>query len=211
MCPILTTFTKDFDCRKEGSDKKIPCTDFQDDHPAYSIYAETVMTLEHENDFNKALFDAGIAPDWIKLGKDTITSTVSRSLIDRPPHTPEKFNYVFSGYPIMKPDISVSNPKDIVTKGLGSIPELRLSMQATYMEIAVGSYIGGSPLDAAEAFSMPVFMLMQAVENMAQAKALGAQEEEIEEKDREERRKNLILLIVSVVLMVYDALSIDYP
>ncbi|KAK6004282.1 hypothetical protein QM012_009132 [Aureobasidium pullulans] len=190
-----------FDCRKDGSKKKIPCTEFQDESPAYSTSVETFMTLEHEDDFHAALLDAGIAPDWVILGARTITSIVPHNFVDRPPHTPSRYNYDFSGYPIMKPDMSVPNPKDIVTKGLGSIPELRLSMQATYMEIAVGSYIGGSPLDAAEAFSMPVFMLMQAVENMAQAKALGAQEEKIEEKEREERRKNLILLIVSAALM----------
>ena len=58
-------------------------------------------------------------------------------------------------------------------------------------------------MDAAEAYSTPVFMLMQAVDSMAQAKALGAQEEKAEEEE-EKRRKNFILLIVSVLLMVRE-------
>lgn len=83
-------------------------------------------------------------------------------------------------------------------------------MQATYLDIVLGLYVGGTTMDAVEAFSIPVFMLMQAVDGMAQAKALGAQEEK-EEEEEEKRRKNFIILIVSVTLMVCDALFISHP
>jgi chitinase len=159
-------------------------------------HRKTFMTLEDEDGYNAALARAGLAPDWVVLRENEIDKDLTV------PHIGRKYTYTFENYPIKNPDLVVPNPKDIVTKGLGSIPELRLSMQATYMEIAVGSYIGGSPMDAAEAFSTPVFLLMQAVENMAQAKALGAHEEEIEEDER----KNFILLIISVFFLVRDGI-----
>lgn len=214
-CTILTVadmpdtdyiHQSDFDCRvdKKGS-KIVPCTD----EGAYSSDPyKTIMTLRDEDGYNAALGHARLAPDWVVLGEHVIKRTVS-SGNDHGPRS-VTYTYKFSGYPIENFDMVVPNPKDVVMKGLGSIPELRESMQATYLEIATGFYIGGNPMDAAEAFSTPVFMLMQAVDGMAQAKALGVKEEK-EEEEEEKRRKNFILLIVSVVLMVRDAFPINYP
>lgn len=98
----------------------------------------------------------------------------------------------------------VPNPKDIVSKGIGSIPDLRLDMQATYLDMILGQWAGddgGSLEDPAMAYSAPVFMLMQANDGMAQAKAYGQQEEK-DEKEEAKRKKDFILLIVGIVLMV---------
>lgn len=164
---------------------------------------KTLMTLRDKDGYNAALGKAGIAPDWVVLGDHEINKDFTA------PHASRKFEYRFSGCPIENPYIVVPNPKDLVTKGLGSISELRLSMQATLFEIALGFYIGGNPMDAVEAYSTPVFLLMQAVDNMAQAKILGAREEK-EEEEEEKRRKNFILLIVSVALLVLDAFLINF-
>lgn len=160
----------------------------------------TILTLQDEDGYNGALGDAGLEPDWVVLGDHEVDKSVVV------PRASRKFEYQFSGYPIENPDIVVPNPKDLITKGLGSIPDLRASMQATYLEIVLGLYTGGTTMDAAEAYSTPVFMLMQAIDGMAQAKALGAQEEE-EEEEEEKRRKNFIILIISVVLMVRETLG----
>jgi hypothetical protein len=174
---------------------------------SYLIMADetTLMTLRDENGYNAALGRAGIAPDWVVFGKKTVAHDYFMGKGGR------GYNYKFSGYPIPNPDMVVPNPKDLVTKGLGNIPELRLSMQATYLEIVLGLYNGGSTMDAVEAYSTPVFMLMQAVDSMAQAKALGVKEKDEEEEEKENKRKKFILLIVSVVLMVCGALSITPP
>lgn len=158
----------------------------------------TILTLKDEAGYNEALGNAGLVPDWVVLGDHKVAKNVLERL------SGHSIDFKFSGYPIENPDIVVPNPKDVITKGLGSIPELRESMQATYLEIVLGLYTGGTTMDAAEAFSMPVFMLMQAVDGMAQAKALGAQEEK-EEEEEEKRKKNFILLIVGVFLMVREA------
>ncbi|KAJ9624398.1 Glucan endo-1,3-alpha-glucosidase agn1 [Taxawa tesnikishii (nom. ined.)] len=184
----------DFDCQidKSGS-STFPCTDVDLWHEDMSTDT-TILTLRDEDGYNGALGNAGLAPDWVVLGDHEVDKSVVM------PHAGRTYRYQFSGYPIENPDIVVPNPKDLITKGLGSIPELRESMQATYLEIVLGLYTGGTTMDAAEAYSTPVFMLMQAVDGMAQAKALGAQEEK-EEEEEEKRRKNFIILIVSVVLM----------
>jgi chitinase len=197
------THQPDFTCQvDEKNSEPFPCTDVQFEGKIVTQHMSahtTAMTINDENGYNIALGDAGISPDWVILGENEI----DKDLVV--PHAGRAYKYVFSGYPIKNPDMVVPNPKDLITKGLGSIPDLRESMQATYYEIALGLYSGGSPLDAVEAYSTPVFMLMQAVDSMVQAKALGAKEEKKEEEEAK-RRKNFILLIVSVVLMVCDAL-----
>jgi hypothetical protein len=104
----------------------------------------------------------------------------------------------------------VPNPKDIVTKALPSIPSLNSSMQATLLDMKLAQWTNGSLSDPVQAYSTAVFMLMQAVDSMAQAKQLG-QKEEKEEEEEEKRKKNFFLLIVSVVLMVCPPLFFPSP
>lgn len=95
----------------------------------------------------------------------------------------------------------VPNPKDIVTKGLPDIPGLVADMEATILDLMMGQWYNGTSSDAAQAYSIPVFILIQAVENMAEAKNLGTQEKKDEEEE-EKRKKDFILLLVSVALIV---------
>lgn len=108
----------------------------------------------------------------------------------------------------------VPNPKDIVTQGLGNITALLSDMQDTALDIMAGYWTNGSVDDPAQVYSPPVFMLMQAVDDMAQAKELGQEEQQQEEEEERERKENVILLIISVVFMVshlnpslYDVMS----
>jgi chitinase len=94
----------------------------------------------------------------------------------------------------------VPNPKDVITKGLGSIPDLQRDLLATKSDFILDIWEGGSRTDGPDSYSLPVFMVVQAVETMAQVKELGAQEKKEEEAEAE-RQKNIILLIVSVFLI----------
>ena len=155
-------------------------------------YHPTTLTLKDQDGYNAALMKAGITPDWVHLGDHEIDKDVVLGRGGR------RFQYEFHGFPIPKADMQIPNPKDIVTKALPSIPSLRRDMQATALDLMLGQWTNGSTPDAAEAYGTPVFMLMQAVDSMAQAKALGKKEEEEEEKER----RNFIIMIISVVLMV---------
>ncbi|MCJ1310400.1 hypothetical protein MMC25_004064 [Agyrium rufum] len=154
----------------------------------------TALTLTDENGYLRGLTQAGLDPDWVVLGDYSFDRDVTA------PHRGRKFHYAFAGFPVENTSMVVPDPKIIVTQGLGSIPDLLLDMQATLLDMVLGIWSNGSVTDPAQACSTPVFMLMQAVDGMAQAKQLGQQEQQ-EEEEEAKCKKDFILLIVSVVLM----------
>ncbi|OJJ96909.1 hypothetical protein ASPACDRAFT_1859003 [Aspergillus aculeatus ATCC 16872] len=185
----------DFDCTL-GDGTDIPCIKLNTSYTYEETIAEktTALTLTDSDGYEAALANFGLEADWVTLGD------YEKDLDFVAPHASKKFEYKFTGFPNQNDSMVVPNPKDIVTKGLGSIPNLKTSMQATLLDIMMGVWTNGTSSDAALAYSTPVFLLMQAVDEMAQAKALGQQEEK-EEEEEAKRKKNFILLIVSVVLM----------
>ena len=52
-----------------------------------------------------------------------------------------KVDFKFTGFPTKNESIVVPNPKDIVAKGLPDIPGLKIDMEATMLEIMLGSWI----------------------------------------------------------------------
>jgi len=173
-----------------------PCSDVNTESNQEEIAKHTTtLTLTDIDGYNGVLVNAGLTPDWVYFGGHTLHRhyTEGREIIS--------WTYKFLDYPLQNKSMVVQNPKDIITDGLGGIPDLRMSMEATLLGMMLGSWAGGDLSDAAQAYSTPVFMLMQGVDSMAQAKALGQQEEK-EEAAEEKRKKNFILLIISLVLMV---------
>ena len=165
-----------------------------EDHVQAMGYKSTTLTLKDamEDDYNAALTKAGITPDWVHFGDHTITHDETSGRGGR------NWQYKFSGFPVAKANMVIPNPKDIVTQALPTISDLRIDMKATLMDIILGNFADGSTTAAANAYSTPVFMLMQAVQNMAEAKKLGEKEQEEEKK----QRTDFIVMIVSVVLLV---------
>lgn len=155
----------------------------------------TALTLLDQDGYNGALLNAGLSLDWAVFGDHEVDKTMTTERLSR------KYKYKFTNYPIENPSLVVPNPKDIITKGLGDVPGLRVAMEATLLDMMLGNWVGGSTSDPVQAYSTPVFMLMEAVDSMTQAKALGVKEEK-EEAEEAKRRKDFILLIVSVLLMV---------
>lgn len=78
----------------------------------------------------------------------------------------------WSPYPAEADSITVPNPKDLVTAGLNNIMDTRIKIAATWADMVVG-YWNGSYIDVAQVLSVPVFMLEQAVDAMAQVKDIG--------------------------------------
>lgn len=180
-----------FDC-KLGNGQTLPCSDFnQNQYWRTEISKKTTLTLRDEKGYLGALASVGIDPDWVEFGDYNLDQEVAS------PHGGHAIRYGFHGFPVKNKSMVVPDPKDIIAKGLGSIPDLQNAMAATYIDILLGQWTNGSTSDAVQAYSTPVFMLMQGVDSMQQAKDMGHKEE----KDDEKRKKNFILLIVSVVLM----------
>lgn len=186
----------DFDC-VGGEDGKnhFPCTDLaqtsnQQDASEYGV----TFTLIDSDGYNKALVDAGIDPDWTAFGDYEYDIDYVQ------PHASRKFVYKFHNFPVESSSMAVPNPKDIVTKALPSIPSLQDDIDATYYEAMLGIWTGGSLSDGPAAYGIPVFVFMQAIESMAEAKKLGKTEEKEEEAEKK-RKRNFILLIISAVLL----------
>jgi chitinase len=187
-----------FDC-KLSDGTSVACKDITNPRNVRIIQQEdgpTVLVLRDHDAFNAAIVTSGLDPEWITMGDYTFEKDLTA------PHGARKYDLKFTNFPIQNTSMVVPNPKDLVTKGLGDIPQLRSDMENVLLSIMDGSWTNGSIADPAQAFSAPVFMLMQAVDHMASAKALGQQEEAAEEEAERERRENLILLIVSIVFMV---------
>lgn len=185
-----------FDCRFPEQDDWVSCAEWDDNTDVlYRFIDATNLKLRDEEGFDKALATAGLMRDWIDFGEWSITRHNRRV---RPP---QSRTLSFTGWPIRNESMVVSNPKDIVTKGLPDIPTLRADMQATRLDIMGGLWMGGDPGAAAVAYTPAVLMLEQGVDSMKQAKELGEKEEEEEEEEERKRMENIILLVIGVVLM----------
>lgn len=125
--PLMTYF----DCKVGKDQTTINCNDLNK-HFQDASYYTTAMTLRDHDGYTKALLNAGISVDWTDLGDYEVDKDVSM------PHGGRRFKYKFTGFPIENATLVVPNPKDIVTKGLGSIPDLRSAMQATALDIMMG-------------------------------------------------------------------------
>lgn len=58
-------------------------------------------------------------------------------------------------------------------------------MEAALLDIMKAQWYNGSVFDATQAYSTPLFMLIQAVDQMAQAKQLGKEEKKEEQEEEQ--------------------------
>ncbi len=71
--------------------------------------------------------------------------------------------------------INVANPKDVVTAALPTIDGMLDNILATALDMNFAAY-NGSMQDVPDTYSLPVFMIQQAVASMAVVKSLGEQQ-----------------------------------
>jgi glucan 1,3-beta-glucosidase len=95
------------------------------------------------------------------------------------------------GMPQAAPSFTPTNPKDIITQALPQISSMQDSILARQMDISSGTWNNGTD-DVVEVLSMPVFMISQALEAMANVKEVG-------EKEKKEKKVALILEILGII------------
>ncbi|EPS35046.1 putative alpha-1,3-glucanase [Penicillium oxalicum 114-2] len=181
-----------------GDGNVIPCSDLNQTtfvNERTLPYDTTAFKLTDAQGYDAGLAKAGLLQNWVDRGDYTMVYT-----FEAPRVGSLKRDYKFSGFPIKNESMVVPNPKHIVTNALPNIPALRDEMQATLMDIMLGQWLNGSSSDAADAYSTLVFMFIQGIEGMAEAKKLGQQEKKTEQEE-EKRKKDFIVMIVSVVLL----------
>ncbi|KAG7433883.1 Killer toxin subunits alpha/beta [Fusarium oxysporum f. sp. raphani] len=90
--------------------------------------------------------------------------------------------------------IDVPNPKSIIDEAIPKTDELAELLSESYID-ALNEDLDASSEDAVTAFSMPVFMLEDAIESIKKVKEIG-------EKQKETKTRELVLSILSIVFAV---------
>ncbi|TWU73481.1 hypothetical protein ED733_000639 [Metarhizium rileyi] len=103
------------------------------------------------------------------------------------------------GRKAIKPDWKLPDPKKFVEQALKNITKLNDFLADVTTAMDMGIFID-SATDTVDATSLPVLMIVAAVDSMEQIKVAG-------EKIEEEERKNIILLALTAVLFVLPALG----
>ncbi|KAJ5097138.1 hypothetical protein N7456_007859 [Penicillium angulare] len=150
----------------------------------YSYYT----LIDKEGFYADLLKNYGIAADWVKFGEYEFDHTAGgRGDIPAPPS-------FWIGYPMAADNIKPANPKAIVTAALPNMTMLQTTIDSTWMNQMLGQW-DGSGADPVQVLSMPVALIQQAIESMAQVKKIG-------EAQLEADRKKLIIEVLTAVFAI---------
>ena len=139
-------------------------------------YFKMQLTLrDREGFFTDLLNDTGVAEEWINFNGQVqdIVYCQNPGAGMCPPTSGVRDWY---GWPAKNDDIDVTNPKEIISQSMGSIPDLQVNLMTTKWEIISGTW-GGDVDDVVQVISVPIFMLAEAIEGMKSAKEIGEEEE----------------------------------
>ncbi|OBT87691.1 hypothetical protein VE02_04092 [Pseudogymnoascus sp. 03VT05] len=129
----------------------------------------------------------GISADWVSFGdKDFPPPTVNG-------HQSGIYSY-WKGFPQGSGNVNPTNPKDIVTAALPNMTMMQSTIDSTWMNQILGQW-QGSGTDPAQVLAMPIAMVQQAIDSMAQVKVIGKAQSDAD-------RQELILEIITAVLIV---------
>lgn len=190
---------EDFDCTLTDDltpqTAKAPCDQIKD--LIHEGFVKVTLVLRDADGFAAELLkDYGIPADWLDFkGTYEETEVCYADSTTSCPSTAGKRTWY--GYPEVKADVTIPNPKDIVTHTIGNVDDLETLLFARRLDVLLGTY-NGLASDVVQVMSVPVFLLVQTVDGMEQVKVLA---EKQEEEDRE-KRKNFILEIVGALLFV---------
>ena len=184
-----------FSCTVNGADKDCGSNDW------YQKLSRRPVMNFHINDQQRFLSqlqnETGIDPSWIEFKEKvggvigTGTSQGSGAPIIGASGTTQ---LIFAGYPVLKEDYDVPNPKAVFEKALPHAEDLQIEMENTQIEIMLG-YYDGRDEDALNVYSIPAFLLTQALENIEKVKKVG-------KEVKAEERKALVLEILGAIFAV---------
>ncbi|KAK1635899.1 chitinase [Colletotrichum phormii] len=138
------------------------------------------LTLRDEDGFwNAVEEDTGCIEDWIEFDSLKINTDPNEIAQNCPPPvgtipqpcTPSLILSV-EGYPKLKSDFDVPDPKDIIKDVKTNLDEIRTSISSRFFDVVAGIWDGGNS-DVLQVFSVPIFLMAQAIQSMEDAKAKG--------------------------------------
>lgn len=186
---------KYFTCSFEvsGTNRTVKTCPIDDSVTAGTTTWTMYYTLNDEKGFfDELLSTYGVKQDWVQFGT---TQDKGTGCLGGPNDAGcDRHSWTSKGIPVAADTITVDNPKDLITESLPNIAEVQAQLHAAQFSYLFGD-INSTSDDLIQTFSMPIFLLAQAVDNMAQVKDIGETEEETEKKE-------LIMTIVSALLCV---------
>ncbi|RGP63235.1 killer toxin alpha beta [Fusarium longipes] len=164
-----------------------------------------VFTVRDEDGFYDALLkETGIQKDWVEWVKqDAKVDPCSCSRIGvvetcSPAGCQNHLNYEMRSNYLKrigdKSKIDVVNPKELIDKAIPSTDDLVSLAITTFVEMRLGQSDANSS-DIVTSFSMPIFMLEDASDNIREIKKIG-------EKEKKTKTRELVLNILSIVFAV---------
>ncbi|GFF89260.1 hypothetical protein IFM53868_05776 [Aspergillus udagawae] len=138
----------------------------------------------------------GIQKEWVKFGEYDTTQC-------RGPVLGDVQCTIYYGFPLKSSNVTVDNPKDIVTKALPGIRSLNTTIALTQLEINAGTWTGVLD-DVIQTISTAVFLVQQAIDSMKSVVKIADDYED-------EKEKRLVETILGVVLLVLPFVGeLDY-
>lgn len=190
-----------FDCiwdRMFNQPSEGRCGDYAVHRFNQGTYSLEFRLRDRQGFFAQLAKDYGIPEDWVDFsGSKDDTGFCMPSEGAFTICSPDTGTRKWSGYPTKRAGIVMPNPKDVITGTIGNLEDLSRSLLAIKLEVMLGLY-SGSIEDVVQVMSVPVFLLLQTVDGMAEVKRLG----EEQEKREAEARKSFIIAIVGAVLFV---------
>jgi len=95
----------------------------------------------------------------------------------------------------LKDKFPVPNPKDVFLAALPNAKGLQTAISAAQLEMKSGIYWKGDPAKAVQVYSVPAFLMTQAVDKMEEVRKIG-------HDTQKEEQKQLILTVLSAVFAV---------
>lgn len=194
--------SKYMDCEWEGTGEtgSGPCTEQK--RGSDKGLQHVTWKMRDEDGFYKALLaDYGIQKDWIQWEKRI--ERVKPCICPEPGqycdicHSPNRYGMVNYNFPRRKDsddDIDVPNPKTVIEASIPDLASLSTTMLSSYFDMRTFT-LDADYGDVATSFSMPVFMLQDATEQMKMIRKIGAKVEAAE-------KKKFIMGILTIVFMI---------
>lgn len=154
-------------------------------------YVMTYTLIDADGFYNDLQTNYAINRTWVTFG-DSGGPTHQSGGHCLPGDCSEGTDYRYVNIPqaVSASKMDVLNPKDVITSALPQISQMKNNLLARQLDVNLGQW-NGSFDDLLQTFSMPIFMIQQAVDSMATVKSIG-------EKEAREKKIQLILEILGI-------------
>jgi hypothetical protein len=183
---------KYFTC-KVGDKETAKCHKLERTPETSAFYDVTYSLDDSEPFWDELEKKTGIQKAWVYM-KDAEDRYKRMPYANDKPGINQPFQQTFRNFPKLKDKYDVPNPRDVLAAALPKASRLQLMIGITRLEVKIAAYPSDMDIvDTIQSYSIPAFLLSQAVANMDQVVTIGA----------EAQKKKKIELILTVLGAVF--------